>query len=110
MLRQSRQQMKMARCTAHNDNFNNLLFLLIFKAFALSHYVNYLQVLESIEKSYDNTQSPESLRQVSSHFREALSLENLEHDNDTKVWELACLKALTWHPLFIFTEVSLLVS
>lgn len=42
------------------------------------------KVLETIEKSYDNTQSPESLQQVSSHFREALSLDNLEHDNDTK--------------------------
>lgn len=59
-----------------------------------------LQVLESIERSYGSKQSQESLQQVSSHFREALSLDNLEHVNDTKVWELACLKHIMASHLF----------
>ncbi|KAG6422538.1 hypothetical protein SASPL_119114 [Salvia splendens] len=42
------------------------------------------KILDSIGKGYDNTQSPESLQQVSSHFRSALSLDHLEHGNDTK--------------------------
>ncbi|KAL1565493.1 hypothetical protein AAHA92_07701 [Salvia divinorum] len=42
------------------------------------------KVLDSIVKGYDNTQSPESLQQVSSHFRSALSLDHLGHSNDTK--------------------------
>ncbi|KAG6426602.1 hypothetical protein SASPL_110828 [Salvia splendens] len=42
------------------------------------------KVLDSIGRSYDMTQSPESLQRVSSHFRNVLSLDHLEHENDTK--------------------------
>ncbi|XP_047961145.1 uncharacterized protein LOC125205959 isoform X1 [Salvia hispanica] len=45
------------------------------------------KVLDPTGKSYDKTQSPESLLKVSSHFRNALSLDHLEHENDTKPQE-----------------------
>ncbi|XP_042048837.1 RNA polymerase II degradation factor 1-like isoform X3 [Salvia splendens] len=45
------------------------------------------KVLDSTGKSYDKTQSPESLQKVSSHFRNALSLDHLENENDTKPQE-----------------------
>ncbi|XP_057774173.1 uncharacterized protein LOC130993339 isoform X2 [Salvia miltiorrhiza] len=45
------------------------------------------KVLDSIGNNYDNTQSPESLQQVSSHFRDALNLNHLEHGNDSKPQE-----------------------
>ncbi|KAH6828159.1 hypothetical protein C2S53_015109 [Perilla frutescens var. hirtella] len=37
------------------------------------------KVLDPIEKSYDNAQSSDSLQQMSSHFRDVLSLNHLEH-------------------------------
>ncbi|KAL9164317.1 hypothetical protein ABFS82_06G097600 [Erythranthe guttata] len=42
------------------------------------------QVLDSIDKTYDTIQYPENLHQISSQFREALSLGPLERGNVTK--------------------------
>ncbi|KAL7108174.1 hypothetical protein ACP275_06G098600 [Erythranthe tilingii] len=42
------------------------------------------QVLDSIDKTYDTTQSPQNLHQISSQFREALSLGPLERGDVSK--------------------------
>ncbi|KAL6500978.1 hypothetical protein OROHE_025175 [Orobanche hederae] len=42
------------------------------------------QIIDSIDQTYDNTQSLQRLQQLSSQFRDALSLDPLEHGKDAK--------------------------